>query len=392
MAFEESEPKEISKQNFEKNQVQARCEELELEIAGTEERLLDLNKKYDNIVRLESLVNSVKEIVGQLEARKDKLLKWPKGLFGLKNKTGYDDLLREISKLENGLKKKEQERAELIEENLSSAQIKDEIDLLNNRMAEIKFERRKTGLKLFAKEGDRSLEEALEMFGDNFFGPEEVARVFGFQLKPEDIPPLPDKEKLEKARQFPEHLKMILALRFEAGQMLEWRMFPRTIVSETQWKDYVGETRGIRDFLVLNGLIAPEELEECTDEELNQISELMKTDETAATRRLLGLKINQNRRHTEKEIQYFVRLFRGEADDLEFTKKLDGRRSNQETLDDAFESTKTFSEDQRGVWVKRIGKFTENRAGGYAIETVKPTLGETEGWGTSYNTGVRVIL
>ena len=242
------------------------------------------------------------------------------------------------------------------------------------------------------KEGNYSLEEVQKMFGDNFYGPKEVERVFGFELDPEDITPLPDKEKLEKALQFPGHLKMILALRLEEGRRAEWRIFPRTIVPQTQWKNYVEETRGSRDFLVSNELIAPDELEECTDDELDQISELMKIDEAEATKRLLSLKINQNRRHTVEDMQYFVRLFRGEADDSEFTKKLNGRRSHQETINDAFESTKTLHEDQGGVWVKRVGRFTENRAGGYVVETVKPILDETEGWGRSYNTGVRVIL
>jgi len=378
--------------------IKQQCQELEFQIKASIENLEKLKRQSRKVQNLEWIKESLLEIGNELETAKQKLAKWPRGIFGLKDKKKYEDLSSKIEKLEKDLEIKQKlvhgTESELIEydDKKSFQEIEREKQLLQEEIKKLRLDRRKIGIKLFEKPEDHSLEEALEMYGDLFFGPEEVQKVFGGDIKPEDIPPLPSKEKLERSRQLPDYLRMVLALRYEAGQKLEWKIFSSTIVRQTQGKNYIEETRGIRDFLVSNELIVQEEKEECTDDELGQISQLMKTDEAAATKRLLGLKINQNRRHKIEDMQYFVRLFRGEANDQEFTRKLGGLSSEQRILDDSFESTKSFLENEKGLLVKRVGKFTESRAGGYVIETVKPSLNETEGWGTSYNTGVRVII
>ena len=393
MSFENSQPQQES----EKDKIKQKCQELDLKIQG----LIEVSKKLEQygwkLRSLEYAQQSLSETQKDLGDSQRKLTGWPKGILGLKDKKGYEDLALKIEKLKKELETRQQalgqSQSDLGEygESKPLQQIEQEKQSLQAQLRQQRLERRKTGIKLFEKSGDTSLGTALEMYGDLFFGPEEVNRVFGLDLKPEDIPPLPPKDKLEKAKDLND---VILALKVREDQNPEWELFPNKIVAETSFRNYIEETKGIREFLKKHDLISQEELDETTDEELSKLAELIKTDEVGTFEQLVSMKINQNRRHSFEDMVYFVRLIRGQADDMKYTRDSNSTPGfkRQEVLDDSFESTKSFTKDERGVWVKSIGKFTDPRAGGYIKETKKPSSKETAGWGTNYATGVRIRL
>src|SRR3989344_2653903 len=334
--------------------IKERCRVLDAEVAQLVQDLGGLERLYWKI-------RTFKVDAGVLEEKRKGLAGWPRGLFGIKNKKGYDDLLSAIRRLEE---KEKRDQEELGEEQRSESDIEQAKTDLLNRIQSLRWERRKNGVKLFEKPGEPSLEEALEIYKDRFFGPEEVGSVFGLNLKPEDIPALPSKEKLEKVSGIEE--KMLLVLRIEEGKRPEWKIFPGRVVRETVSRDCIEETRGIRDFLKKHDLITPEELEETGDEILGRLAEEMKIDEVSAFGQLINMRINQGHRHSAEDMIYFTRLTRGEADDSNYTSSvMSGLKNRQVSLDDCFESTKTFIINDRGVWVKKIGKFTDHRGGGY---------------------------
>ena len=118
----------------------------------------------------------------------------------------------------------------------------------------------------------------------------------------------------------------------------------------------------------------------------------MKTDEVGAFSQLINMRINQGHRHSVEDMVYFTRLIRGEASDSEHTfSGMSGLGNRQVSLDDSFESTKTFTVSDGKVWIKKIGKFTDYRGGGYVQVGDKPTSSQIDGWGY-YQTGVRVIV
>lgn len=381
-------------------EIAQQCRVLDSQIRDHLERIRELEEEIWKISNLGLAQDDLSEAEHELEKNRKKLIEWPRGILGVKDKKGYEKLYLKIEDLEKDLKQKREsfqdEEFELRKQyskKRSIQEIEEEKQSLQERIEQPRISRRMLGIKLFEKPGDSSLEEALEMYGDLFFGPEDVQRVFGLNLRLEDIPPLPAKEKLEKAKDL-KGVSVILALKAGEGQTAEWKLFSNRIINpETLFKDYIEETRGIREFLKKHGLISQEELDETTDEELNELAKLMKSNESVAFQRLINMKINQSRRHSLEDMIYFVRLIRGEANDLEFTRASHQPGfKRQDVLDDSYESTKSYTQDEKGVWVQRIGKFTDARAGGYMKEGNKPTSNKTSSGGDNYEMGVRVIL
>lgn len=361
--------------------IRGRCKVLDAEIAQLTQ---DLNGQEE----LYRKIRNFNEVEKRLEGDRKELTNWPRGVFGIKNKKEYNALLSEIRNLEETQK---DNLRELEEEQRSESDIEQAKTSLLDRIKSLRWERRKIGVKLFEKPGRSDLGEALEIYKDRFFGPEEVSSVFGLALKPEDIPALPPKEKLEKISDVKE--KMLLVLVIKEGESPEWKIFPGRVVRETESKDYAEETRGIRDFLKKYDLITSEELEETSDEVLDRLAEEIKTNEAEAFNQLVSMRINQTRRHSAEDMIYFTRLTRGEASDNKHTSSvMSGLKNRQTSLDDSFESTKTFTVNNKEVWVKKIGKFTDHRGGGYVQEDSKPTSNQTEGWQGHYQTGVRVVV
>ena len=378
--------------------IREHCRNLEVDIRTATENLQRLEGLYRNISGLEMARTRVSNGTSRIDEKRNQLKNWPRGVFGIKDKKKYESLSSEIQKLEEERERDnewlQRSQSAVGEESRPALEIEREKKIIAEKVASLKFDRRKTGIKLYEKFGESALEEALELYRDRFFGPEEVNSVFGIDLKPEDIPPLPLKDKLEQANKIADNI--LLVLKIEKDKPAEWKIFPSRVVRETVFKDYVEETRGIREFLKKHNLISQEELDETSDEILNELAGLMKTDEKGTFEQLVNMRINKSHRHSIEDMIYFVRLIRGEADDTKYTRDSNSPHTTgfrrQTILDDSFESTTTFTEDKRGVWVKRIGKFTDPRAGGYLKETNKPNSKETAGWGTHYETGVRVMI
>jgi len=228
-----------------------------------------------------------------------------------------------------------------------------------------------------------SVAEAHELLGDKYvFSPEEITNAFGFEIEESEIPDIPySREELEKAKELEEQLILRVSHDGEGNPMtmkrineiMETRMDPKTEGKllcntdwykdeefykndpfKTEWKlvgssfvpdvsssrdkegkhtkdtrnnNYIHQTRLLREYLKSIGEdILTEEEEECSDRELQKLSEQMgvawdtqeitdkkKCDKNwrDVSRQLAKLKINQNHRRSATEILYdWVLMFK----------------------------------------------------------------------------------
>ena len=187
------------------------------------------------------------------------------------------------------------------------------------------------------------LQEAREILGQDVLGPEEIETAFGF--RPADIPPLPySRAELEKAKQLGEmlvlrtnkdvtgapftmkSLQQTMSLRLQqAGKgkvlydtdwyknedffikdtpKIEWRLVSKDVLPDSTSKDYVDQTKVLRDHLQKDGLLTPVELAECSDVKLEELRTLMGSDWQVAAKQLSELQVNQNHRRTPVEALY----------------------------------------------------------------------------------------
>ena len=213
--------------------------------------------------------------------------------------------------------------------------------------------------------GETSLEQAREILGQEyFFGPEAVETALGFA--PEDIPEIPySPEDLEKAKELKEMLVLrvshdaegqpmtmerineIMASRLseDEGKLLvsqkaagssdlkddcwyknepffktaslktEWKLVSTNFVPGPTSKNYIEQTRALRDHLSGLDALTHEELVECSDAVLSELATLMESDWKQAAQKLSVLQINQNHRRTPAEILYDWTLrFKGTKD------------------------------------------------------------------------------
>lgn len=189
-----------------------------------------------------------------------------------------------------------------------------------------------------------SLQEAKEILGETqVFDANDVKKVWGVEIV--EVPPIPfSKEDLEKAKE----MGMFLILRVEKdsnGETLSskrmeellqskltaqnlgkifynkeqyqhedffikekltfgWALTSGEVLPDSQNKNYVEQTKLLRDELKRVGWLAPDEEQECTDARLEQLTQLLTTDQNEAVRQLVSLKINQNHRLSFAEINY----------------------------------------------------------------------------------------
>src|SRR3989339_569361 len=85
---------------------------------------------------------------------------------------------------------------------------------------------------------------------------------------------------------------------------MEWKLVSKEFVADSTGKDYVGQTRVLRDHLQQIGALTPEEATGCSDRVLEQLFELMKTDWKKAAGMLVDLGVNKNHRRAPVEILY----------------------------------------------------------------------------------------
>lgn len=206
-----------------------------------------------------------------------------------------------------------------------------------------------------AKEERLDFREAREFLGKDFFGPEEVKETYGVDIAPEELPPLPSRQELEKAKELGERLilrvrednernpitmeymQKLLEPKFsKAGKgkilyntdwykdesfytadtsKLEWKFVSKNILPGSVSKNYIEQTHLLRDYLAENNLAAPQELSECTDAKLDQLQQLMGSNWQEAAKQLSELLINQNHRRIPVEALYDIVLIHSTRDE-----------------------------------------------------------------------------
>lgn len=219
------------------------------------------------------------------------------------------------------------------------------------------------GSKKTSEGMETSYEQAQEIMGDSFYGVEEIRNTFGFEVSTDKIPAiLYGPEILEKAKENGE----ILVLRVEsdregspmtmermneimqtilaegdeeeqekllydtdwyseedffknASLKTEWRIVGKNFVPDSTSKNYIEQTKVLRDYLLGLDSVSKEEQEECTDEFLEGLQKMLDEDYDKnwkeVARKLSELLINKNHRRIPAEILYdWVLQFRNKKE------------------------------------------------------------------------------
>lgn len=199
--------------------------------------------------------------------------------------------------------------------------------------------------------------EEREQGKTNLFGREEIRKALGFEIPESEIPPIPyTKERLEQARRNGEMLVLRVAKDVEGkpmtmqhiqelaeplmdtageGKLLysvdwyaneafytteslktEWKLVGKDFAPDTKDKDYIDQTKILRDHLKSIGELTPQEEAECTDKKLKEIRKILDGgDWQKASQMLADLLVNKNHRRTMAEAEYdFVMRFRNNSD------------------------------------------------------------------------------
>lgn len=234
-----------------------------------------------------------------------------------------------------------------VDESLGEQNADDVRSLLSRLDAVTKGFKERMRLEL-KEEGSVSLEQAKEIMGRDFLGPEACKKTFGRELKPQEIPAIPfSKEDLEKARELGQFLtlrmdkaahgsglnmekqKNLLEQRFEIERKgkilyntdwykdeafftqdtpkLRWALVTKEVIPGSENKNAVAQTRIVADY-VINQVFKDQELppeyapaiREFEDQEA-ELTELMRSDWQECNKRLAALKLNQMCRRTPVE-------------------------------------------------------------------------------------------
>jgi hypothetical protein len=184
----------------------------------------------------------------------------------------------------------------------------------------------------------RELKEARHVFGDDLFGPEEIAQALDIHLFAQEIPALPSREQMEWAKQH--KMRLVLFVPAEDGGLTQQHLQRKTgkinphgdsfksgpfstrpdVIDSAYWGfvsngkevllpkelNYVKATAAIRDILKEWGVLDSKAWQECGDYTLKQIEENLsqlimslgnKDKEIGSlVRQLLSLKVNDKYR------------------------------------------------------------------------------------------------
>lgn len=202
-----------------------------------------------------------------------------------------------------------------------------------------------------AKKEKATLDEAREIMGREFLGPEAAEKTWGRKLKPEKIPAIPfSKEELVKANELGQFLELrvdkdnegkgltmqhqneLLKERFAKegkGQLLydigwyrqeefftedtpelQWVLVTKDVIPGSTGKNAVAQTRVIADY-VRNVVFKDQEIQgeyagalKEFDEQEVEITKLMAIDWRECNRRLSALRLNQMCRRTPSEAMF----------------------------------------------------------------------------------------
>jgi len=86
------------------------------------------------------------------------------------------------------------------------------------------------------------------------------------------------------------------------SNQLSWKLLSKGNIEGSTNKNYVEETRFFREYLRQNNLATADELNECSDAKLAELTQLMVTDWKKAAKQLSELKINQKYRINPLEV------------------------------------------------------------------------------------------
>ncbi len=91
---------------------------------------------------------------------------------------------------------------------------------------------------------------------------------------------------------------------------LSWKLVSGDILLGSTSKDYIDQTKALRDYLKTQGWLSDDEEGECSDDKLQQIRQTMGSNWQEAARMLQELKINQNHLPNFSEVLYdFISIF-----------------------------------------------------------------------------------
>lgn len=242
-----------------------------------------------------------------------------------------------------------------------------------------------------------AIEEAEELFGEDFLGPEQVEKAFGIEVA--DIPDLPyEQAELQRAKELGQMLVLrtdqapdgrpltmqkmmeLLQPKFDAGgrgkvlydtywyknekfftegkPTSRWALVSKTVIPNSTNKNYVEQTQVLADYLaneIFPGAPVPADYQAAIREFESQkgdLTSLMGRDWQVATRRLSELKLNQLTRRTPSEELYDILLY--------------FQNTDKRLLEDKYDWTTARSSFDRLV---RVGDFN---SGGVYVDRWDP--------------------
>ncbi len=203
------------------------------------------------------------------------------------------------------------------------------------------------------KEGmETPYEQAQEIMGESFYGTEEIKNTFGFEFSTDKIPPIHyNPEVLEKAKENGEMLVLRVESDGEGSPMTmermneimqtildkdseeeqekllydtdwyqeedffkntslrtEWRIVGKEFIPDSTSKNYIEQTKILRDYLLGLESLSEEEKSECNDELLIGLQKMLDEDYDKnwqeVAKKLSELLINKNHRRIPAEILY----------------------------------------------------------------------------------------
>jgi len=191
---------------------------------------------------------------------------------------------------------------------------------------------------------ETSYEQAQEIMGESFYGVEEIKNTFRFEFPQEKVPAIPySPEVLEKAKKNGEMLMLRVESDGEGSPMTmermnglmqavleedseeeqekllydtnwyqeedffknaslrtEWKLVGKNLVPDSTSKNYIEQTKLLRDYLLGLNSVSKEEQEECTDELLEGLQKMLDEDYDKnwkdVARKLSELLINKRKR------------------------------------------------------------------------------------------------
>lgn len=231
--------------------------------------------------------------------------------------------------------------------------------------------------------GNAKILQAKKIFGLDFLGPEEISKVWGVEINPNSVPPIPftqpDLIRAKELNQFlilrtsqdsngkpltMKRMNQILQPEFtqaEQGKLLYsidwyknepffakdtpnpgWALVSKDVIPGTTGKNYLKQTVRLAEYLktqVFEGQNTPqiyqEALEEFGEEKQAELQQLMNNNWQEATNALSNLKLNQFLRPTPSDVLYdFLAYF---------------RITNKRLLEKMYTWTKARSSDSRLV-------------------------------------------